>query len=330
MPARLPTGAARVAALKRVLLAMEKPRRVIIATHQHPDGDCIGASLALYHHLKRLGRQVRVFNQDPVPEMFHGLPGWRVITNNITRFRPDAVILLDSGSWSRLGKYPPDWEQLPVINLDHHPDNVFRGPASFVDGAASSVGELLYDLLVAGRRPLNPAMARCLYIAVMTDTGAFRQANTTPHSLEVAAALLRAGRIVPSEVADLIYNRLEVRQLKLLREMLGTIRTAVNGKLAWAELTRRMFAVAGARDEDTEGLISYLRTINGVRVAAIFRETPDGRLKLNLRSRTEINVLPVVKKYGGGGHPNAAGCTVALTMAAAQRRMLPDLRRLAR
>ena len=327
-PAQAP--AMREAALRRVLRAMEKPERVLIATHQHPDGDCIGVALALHHHLKRLGRQVRGFNQDPVPEMFRFLPGWRAISNRITRFKPQAIILLDSGSWSRLGDYPPAWEQLPVVNLDHHRDNTFRGPHSFVDGAASSVGELMYDLLRAGRRPLTPAIARCLYIAILTDTGSFRQANTTPHALEVAAELLRAGRMVPSEVADHVYNRVELRQLRLLREMLGTIRIAAGGKLAWAQLTRRMFAAAGARDEDTEGLIGYLRTINGVRVAAVLRETASGRVKLNLRSRTDISVLPVVKRFGGGGHPNAAGCTVSMTMAEAQRRMLPHLRRLAR
>ncbi|HNW93917.1 MAG TPA: bifunctional oligoribonuclease/PAP phosphatase NrnA, partial [bacterium] len=322
--------AARTAALRRVLTAMERPRRVLIATHQHPDGDCIGAALALYHHLRRLGRQVRVFNQDPVPESFRFLPGWQVITSDSGSFAPDAIILLDSGSWSRLGAYPAAWEQLPLVNLDHHPDNVFRGPHSFVDGTASSVGELMVELLAAGKRPLNRDIALCLYIAILTDTGSFRQANTTPRALEAAAMLLRAGKLAPSAIADLVFNRVELRQLRLLREMLGTIRVEQEGRLAYALLTRAMFRRAGALDEDTEGLIGYVRTINGVRVAAIFRETPDGRVKLNLRSQSPVSVLPVVKKYGGGGHPNAAGCTVDWTIATAQRKMLPDLRRLAR
>lgn len=318
------------ALLRRVLAALERPRRVIIATHQHPDGDCIGVQLALYHHLRRLGRDVRLFNQDPVPETLRFLPGWRQIRNRVGKFRPDAIILLDSGSWARLGTFPDAWQELPVISVDHHPDNVFCGPGCLTAGEASSTGELLYDLLRAGGRDLTRDIALCLYVAVVTDTGSFKQANTTAHALDVAAALLRAGRLVASDIAELLYNRNELRQLKLLREMLQTVTVEADGKLAQAVLTRAMFRRAGASDEDTEGLINHLRSINGVRLSAVFRELGGGKVKLNLRGRTDVNVLPVVKQFGGGGHPNAAGCTVTMTLAQARRVMLPLLRRLAR
>jgi len=314
--------------LKQILRGLEKEDKLLICTHQHPDGDCIGSQLALYHYLRSLKKKVAMFNKDPVPEILQFLPGWRQIRNTIGTFNPSVVVLLDSGAWSRLGLVTETLQMLPVINLDHHPDNRFKGPLSLVDPSASSVGELLYDMFAVGGRKINSKMAVCLYAAILTDTGSFRQANTSAHTLEVASKLLKEGNLSASVISDAVYNRFELRQLLLMQEMFGTIRLEHKDRLAWGKLTRRMFQRAGAQDEDTEGLINYLRLIKGVKLAAIFRETEQGLVKMNLRSQRGINVLPLVREFGGGGHPSAAGCTVLMTMAKAQRVLLPRLREL--
>lgn len=314
--------------LREIHRRLRRADRLLICTHQHPDGDCIGSMLALYHYLRGLGKTVWMFNADPVPETFRFLPGWRQIRNSLKGLRPEVVVLLDSGAWSRLGFDTTVLELLPVINVDHHPDNKFRGPGSIVDPSSSSVGELLTEMIVAVGGKLTPAVALCLYVAVLTDTGSFRQANTTAQTLGVAARLLDSGRFAAATVADAVYGTVDVRQLRLLRELIGSIRLERGSRLAWGELTPLMFSKAGARDEDTEGLINYLRTLKGVQVAAVFRTLPGGKTKLNLRSRSGISVLPLVREFGGGGHASAAGCTVAMSLARARRAFLPRLRRL--
>lgn len=296
-----------------LLRKIRQGNRFLLTSHVNPDGDAIGSELGLARLLRRLGKGAVVWNRDATPTLYRPLPGSERI--HVGEEPPagfpdvfDATIVLECPSPDRTGieKYLPE---RPVINIDHHLGNQCYGAVNWVDSAAPAVGEMVYRLSQGLKVALEPEVASCLYLTLVTDTGGFRFSNATPAAFEAAAALVRDGAH-PEQVSQWLYESQPLGVVRLLGEMLQTLQIHEEGRVASGRLTREMFARVGASPGDSEGLIDHLRSIAGVDAVALIREREDGSHKVSLRSRGEVDVEKIARHYGGGGHRNAAGFTL--------------------
>ena len=311
-----------------LLATIRSGNRFLITSHVSPDGDAIGSSLGLARVVRTLGKGALVWLRDPPPALYRPLPGAERIhageeppAGFPERF--DGVVVLECPSLDRTG-LEDRFGGLPLVNVDHHLGNQHYGAVNWVDPAAPAAGEMVFRLARALKIDLDADTATLLYLTLVSDTGCFRFANATTAAFEAAAALVRAGA-APPRVAQWLYESQPEGMVRLLGEMLATLEIAAGGRVAAAELTPEMFARAGAADGDSEGLIDVPRSIAGVEAVALFRRRADGTTKVSLRSRGEIDVERIARRHGGGGHKNAAGCTVEGDLAAVRERVLADL-----
>lgn len=312
---------------QQVLAALRRHGSFVLLLHVNPDGDSVGSTLALGLALERLGRRVAFACPDDLPPAFRFLAGserfrhWREVEGDF-----EVAVALDCSAPDRVGDARALLERCPaVLNVDHHPTNPGFGQYRWVDPQRACVGEMVFELVEGLGVPLDPAIAEALYTAIVTDTGSFRYEQTTPLTLRYAAALVEAG-VRPERVAYALFESRTPESLALLRAALGTLRLEEGGRLAWMEVTRAMLAETGARPEDAEGLIGYARSVASVEVAVLFHEEPDGRVRVSLRSKREVDVAQVAASLGGGGHARAAGCTLPGPLAAARQRVLDAAR----
>lgn len=287
-------------------------RRIVITSHTNPDGDAIGTELGLARLLRGLGKQVQVWNRDPTPPIFATLEGAEHIhvgeSPPVELDRVDVVVYLECPTIDRCG-LDHLLGRRPGINLDHHLGNAAYGVVDWVDTRAPAVGEMVFRLAETMELEVDATTADMLLLALVADTGSFRYSNATPESFEAAAAMVRAGAS-PERVARVLYDQRPIASLKLLAEVTASLELAADGAVATALLTREMSARAGAGRGDSEGMIESLRSLDGVQAAGLLRELDDGRIKISLRSRGLIDVERVARRHAGGGHRNAAGCTV--------------------
>jgi phosphoesterase RecJ-like protein len=208
-----------------------------------------------------------------------------------------------------------------VVNVDHHAGNTRFGEVNWVEPGASSAGEMVYRLLRHGGFPLSRIVATNLYAAIQTDTGSFQYGNTTPQALRAAADLVECGAPV-EDIASGMYENRDAREWRLLSEALATLRLSGDGRLAWIEVTLAAQKRVGIGLEAAEGFINYVRAVGGVQIAAAFKEVSPTEVKVSLRSRGVVDVARLAEAFGGGGHRNAAGCTLHLPLQAAKARVL--------
>jgi len=296
---------------------LQSEGRFLITSHVDLDGDNIGSQLALLSLLESLGKKVEVIDPGPVPERYRFLPGWERILDfgmrNGALSKPDyyeAVFVLDAGKWDRIEEVATLISpSAKVVNLDHHESNPGFGSIALVDPEASSTCELLYDLLgVLGRNP-SREQAICLYTGILTDTGGFRNPNTSPRALEVAATLVREGAD-PAWIWDQVWGQQKPIRILLLGEVLSSLEMAGKGQIGAFTLPREAWQRIGAKLEESEDFISHAMGIRGVRVAVFVREKGDGLIRVSLRSRDGVDVNRIARRFGGGGHPQAAGFRV--------------------
>jgi phosphoesterase RecJ-like protein len=298
-----------------LISAIRSRRSFLISSHIRPDGDAIGTQLALRLILLALGKKAVIQNHSPVPRNFHFLPGSRLIRPfGKLPFRPDAALIIDVPSPHRLGGVREHLQGIPlVINIDHHISNEYFGSINWVEAKSSSVGEMVCSLVRALGLPLSRPIALCLYVALLTDMGKF-QFMVTPESgariFRLAASLTATG-LVPYEIYKLVYNLYSHDQLKLLGEALRTLAFAASGQIAHMSVTAAMVKKYGISDDNTDGLISQPRDLRSTRVAILFTES-EGKVKVSLRSKEprRLNMNRVASRFGGGGHPAAAGAEV--------------------
>ncbi|HYO14800.1 MAG TPA: bifunctional oligoribonuclease/PAP phosphatase NrnA [Thermoanaerobaculia bacterium] len=296
-----------------LLRKIRQGNRFLLTSHVNPDGDAVGSALGLARILRRLGKGAVVWNRDATPTLYRPLPGSERIHNGEeppAGFPDifDAIIVLECPSPDRTG-LEQHLTARPVINIDHHLGNQHYGVINWVDSAAPAVGEMVYRLAQGLKVDLDPETASCLYLTLVTDTGGFRFSNATPAAFEAAASLVREGA-QPEQVSMWLYESQPVAVLRLLGEMLQTLRLHEDGRIATGRLTLEMFQKAGAAPGDSEGLIDHLRSIAGVEAVGLIREREDGTHKVSLRSRGEVDVEKIARHHGGGGHRNAAGFTL--------------------
>ncbi len=293
-----------------LLKKIRQGNRFLLTSHVNPDGDAIGSELGLARVLRRLGKGAVVWNRDETPAVYRPLPGSDRV--HLGEEPPagfpekfDAIVVLECPSPDRTG-LEQHLGALPVLNIDHHLGNQHYGVVNWVDSAAPAVGEMVFRLAQTLKVALEPEIASCLYLTLVTDTGGFRFSNATPAAFEAAAALVREGAH-PEQVAQWLYESQPEPVVRLLGEVLQTLELHDGGRIATVRLDPEMFARAGASAGDSEGLIDTPRSIAGVEAVALIRRRPDGSHKVSLRSRGEVDVEKVARHHGGGGHRNAAG-----------------------
>ncbi|HHP51410.1 MAG TPA: bifunctional oligoribonuclease/PAP phosphatase NrnA [Moorella mulderi] len=298
-----------IKAIARILL--EAPY-VGILSHDLPDGDCLGSSLALALALRARGARVVVINADPVPEAFRFLPGQdTIVSGKEIESPPPILVVLDSADLQRPGE---GMEHLLasariIINIDHHVSNTRFGHLNLVDVQASATAQLVYRLLKEMGLPISGEIATCLYTGLVTDTGSFQYENTTPEALRLAAELMELGADVAT-IREYLWERKPLASLKLLSLVLPTLNLAYGGEVAWMVVSQESLEKAGAGPEHVEGLVNYPRSLAGVEVAFLFRELSPRMVKVSLRSKKRVDVNRIASLFGGGGHRRAAGCVV--------------------
>ncbi|HVH50568.1 MAG TPA: bifunctional oligoribonuclease/PAP phosphatase NrnA [Gaiellaceae bacterium] len=293
--------------------ALRADDRFVVTTHENPDGDALGSLLATTVALRALGKDVVMFlgGITPLPReyAFMHLEG-------LARELPDDVeertlIAVDCAKVDRIGPDPEIVDRARrVINIDHHHDNSRFGDVDLIVADASSTGEVLRDVFRALDIALTPQIAEPLYIALVTDTGRFQYANTTPKALRLAAELVEAGADVHA-VFQQVYESVEFAKLKLLARALERARVLEGGRIVVSNLLRTDFAEVRAAGSYSEGIIDYLRAVEGAELAVLIREPPaneEPSKRISLRASVdELDVSAIARLFGGGGHRQAAG-----------------------
>lgn len=297
--------------------------RFLIVTHVRPDGDAIGSSLALWHGLGAMGKEALVVTQDETPENLRFLPGAETIVHSLDypeRF--SACFVLDCGTLERVGNLAEKIRTIEtLINVDHHLANGIASRISLNDRSASSTGELLYRLFSHMSVAISPAVANCLYAAMLTDTGGFRYTNTKKETLLIAGELIGSGAN-PPWLAENIYENNSPVKIALMTKVLGSLEFSMAGRVGSLVVYKRDLEEVGARPEHTEGFVDLPRSVRGVVISILYSEIDQNRFKVSLRSKDKIDVQTVAHTFGGGGHLNAASCIVEGSISAVKRQVL--------
>ena len=304
-----------------LLAALARPSgHALMLGHVHPDADVLGTLLALGLALEARGWRVRYGGPHPAPAILSFLPGVERYERLVALEQSfDVIVLTDCPNPDRTEGLLEQAHRGggQVLNIDHHPDNRGYGDLHWIDPAAAATGELVYRLLTALDAPLTPAIATNLFTAIHTDTGSFRYSNVTPETFAIASALVAAGA-EPARVSTALYERRPAGALGMLGATLSRIEVSEDGRVAWLALP------AGAVPEafvESEELVNYPRSIASVRVACFLRDR-GGEVKVSLRAKGDVDVNTIAARFGGGGHRNAAGCSVKGSLAEVTRAVL--------
>jgi phosphoesterase RecJ-like protein len=313
-----------VSELEQVVAALKAASSVAVLAHIQPEGDAIGATLGASLSLLEAGKVVAAHVADPLPQGLLKLPGADQLVQGAPIARPYACYLvLDTSDLPRTGGLldgrPAD---AVVLNVDHHPGNTRFGGVNWVEPGASSAGEMVYHILRHGGFPVSKAVATNLYAAILTDTGSFQYRNATPQALRVAGDLVECGA-VPEQITHWLYGDRDPREWRLLSEALASLQVSPDGRLAWIAVSLAAQARAGLGLESTEDFINYVRVLSGVQIAMAFKQVSAELVKVSFRSRGTMDVARLAGLFGGGGHRNAAGCTLTGPLAEVQARVLP-------
>jgi phosphoesterase RecJ-like protein len=307
--------------LELVLQEIRARRRFVVTSHARPDGDGIGSALACGQILRMMGKDVEVVMHDGVPRIYQNLPFADRVVQADAVPPNDAVILLECDGTRRA--LLEGLDDCFLINIDHHVSGRNFGHINWIDSTVMATAELVFRLARRACVPVDPDMATCLYTGLMTDTGSFMFEGTNEHTFTVARELVLAGAN-PALCARHIYFGHSTAKLRLLGAALSNLHR--EGPLAWIWITQEQMQRFGAREEDCEGLVNYALSIGDVQVAIFFRELPDGRFRVSIRSKGEVNVSTVAEHFGGGGHKCASGCSIEGPLAVAVSRIVDRLR----
>jgi bifunctional oligoribonuclease and PAP phosphatase NrnA len=298
-------------------------RRIVILAHEHPDPDALGSALGLALALEPLGKRCVVACADPVPSNYTFLPGRERVVATFDTADVDLVIALDAGELGRYGnlstRYRDFFETATILNIDHHVTSNGCGQVNIVDPRSAATAELLTMFLLHAGVEINAEAARCLLAGIITDTRSFEFDATTSRTLLAGAYLVGCGA-VPEEIIRPMYRLRPIEKVRLWNVTLDrTLGTAANGRLVWAALRQDYLAETGATADMDDGLPSYLMDIEGVAIAALFKEQADGTTKVSLRAAEPYDAARMSAHFGGGGHVRAAGFSLALRVDAAIR-----------
>lgn len=288
-------------------------QRVAIMAHVNPDADAIGTTLGLALGLQRLGKDVVAALSDPIPRYAQFLPGSDRILSKLPAEPFDVLLCADAADISRLGSlyldHPERFAATQVLNLDHHRTNPLYGTVNFVDPLASSSSELAFRLLRALDTPIDPGTATALLFGIVGDTGSFQNGATTPSALDVAGQLVRLGAD-NQKIAFQLFEWKTFAAARLFGQVLKTIDLDRARHIVFAYMSQEMLLNEGASADEMEGIAEYLRGIEEAEVVMLMKETPEGEIRVSMRSRPAVDVAAIASSLSGGGHRQAAGCTL--------------------
>jgi phosphoesterase RecJ-like protein len=310
----------RVEAIERLAREFRAGRSVAISTHINADGDGCGSETALARLLESRGMKVKIVNPTPWPETFRFLLGSDVVDESEkgpAALRDiDLLIVVDIADVKRLGALADAVRSLeiPKLVIDHHiPSDEPPSQNILADITACATGELIYDIATVMGIEITPEIASGLYVAMLTDTGGFRFANTSARCLAVAGQLLAHG-VEPEEMYRRLYASLPIGRLHLLRDALGTLEVDPAYGISWISVAAGAAEEYGLKSEDLEGIAEHPRSVGGTRLAVFFRDLGHGKIKVSFRSTGSVNVNDFAKQFGGGGHARAAGALIPGTL----------------
>jgi phosphoesterase RecJ-like protein len=303
--------------LAQIVDAIRSRQRFVIASHSRPDGDAIGSSLAMAYALRALGKHATVVSADLAPPPLRPLPGVadirvtpavspRAESRGDDEF--DAAIIMECGDLKRTGVAGLD--RFFVINIDHHPGNTGYGAINWFDAGAAACAEMVFDLVHALGVALTPEIATHIYVGILTDTGSFHFSSISPRTFDMCRQAMDAG-VDPVQMSRTIYDSGTLGRLKLFGAVLGAMRIDPTGRIAVLYLDHAMAREADGTYDDTEGLINEPLTVKEIQSVIFFKQDEGDQYRVSLRSKGDIDIGAVAKTFGGGGHKNAAGCTVS-------------------
>lgn len=299
----------RIAPVEEVVEELRRRDSFVMVSHVKPDGDTLGAGLALGLALEKLGKRVRYFQQDSVPRNLRFLPGTQFVSNELPADLPPETLYVfcDMSDWRRAGDLLPPVSRENMLDIDHHLGNMLFGKLNYVLESECSTGSVVLRIIRALGVKLDADIATCILAALMTDTGGFMHSNTTPEALETAAALMRAGADKERITREIFANK-RVAATKLLSRIVEAMRFSHDGRYCYSYVNDAMLAETGADGEDTEDTVNVLLGQEGVEVAALFKAIA-GEIRVSLRSTGRLNVQAAAGRLGGGGHFRASGLT---------------------
>jgi phosphoesterase RecJ-like protein len=295
--------------IARIVEAIRSRQRFVLSSHSRPDGDSIGSQLAMAYALRDLGKHVELVNFDAAPPQLMGFPGVRDI-----RIAPavdgsfDASIIMECSDLARTGV--SGFDRAFVINIDHHPGNKEYGQINWFDATAAACAEMVFELIRALGVPLSTEIATHIYLAILTDTGSFHYSSISPRTFDICRQLLEAG-VDPVRVSRQVFDSNSMGRLKLLASVLGGMTFDTSNRIGILVLDHAMARAAGGTYDDTEGLINQPLTVKEVQAVVFFKQSEGDNYRVSMRSKGEVDIGAVAKEFGGGGHRNAAGCSVS-------------------
>ncbi len=314
--------------MDRIHELVQQSRKVLVVSHIDPDGDAVGTQLAFGKYLSDMGKDVCMVRDSAIPGKYNFLPQVdhiRPAASLAPEFTIDTAVILECPQVERIGS-PHRFIQddTRIINIDHHRNGVELGDVNWIDVNASSVGEMVYEYFLHVGYSINPAVAQQLYTAILTDTGRFRYSSTSPRTMSIAGELIRAGAN-PRKICDNVYYNLRPSAVKLLGKVLNGIEFYQNNRFCLLTLTNEMLTDTGADSSESEGLADFTLFNQGVRAGALLKEIDDCNTKVSLRSNNGLDVARIAAMYGGGGHINAAGCVIPLSLDKAKEELIRHL-----
>lgn len=304
---------------------------IAVTSHFRPDGDAIGSTLALGLALQSLGKKVYLWNEDGVPARYAFMEGAEQIQPLPEMVPADVEMLIcvDTGDWKRLGDRTQQMlADFPlIVNIDHHGTNTRYGHMQVIEPETAACAYVLFNMLKAWGVKLTKPMADALYVGISTDTGSFQYGNTTPEVMHAAGVLLAAGVDV-ADVNRRVYQEVPYTSLLMQREVLNHMVVEAAGQLAHYSMPAGRKAELGVTLEDTKDLVDVVRVLQGVKVAVIFEDLEDGRIRISLRSKDPaISVAAIAAQFGGGGHAMASGIRMRGELETCREQVLNAIRK---
>ncbi len=294
----------------------------LVVSHINPDGDAIGSSLAMYSVLKDMGKEVYLENPTkPIPQVYSFLEDYDKFELVSNKKNVDVIFILDVAEINRCEIDKNYTRGKLVVNIDHHKTNTDFGDINLIDKDAAATGCILWSIFEENNFIVSKKTATYLYVSILTDTGSFRYASTTPRTFKIASKLLEKG-VEPWFVAYNVYETRLLKELKLLGLVLETLKTYYEGKLAVLYITRDMFIKTDTTAENAEGFVNFARSVRDAEVGVLLREDEPGVFKISIRSKDRVDVSEAAGAFGGGGHKNAAGGTIYGTLNQASQKIL--------
>jgi phosphoesterase RecJ-like protein len=300
--------------IQKIIEAIRSNSSFLLTSHEGPDGDAVGSTLALASFLRKIGKDVTVHFKDQVPDLYSFLPGCGTARAHIPDRSFDVAFVLDIGELRRAGREFCDFKRVDtLINLDHHLSCENFGTHNLIDSTAAATGVLVYRIVSDFGYSMDLETAICLYVSIITDTGSFRYSNANREAFTIAGEMIECG-VNAWDVAEQLYENQPQKRLELLGCCLPTLEVIKGGLAASVTVTLDMYAATNAGAELTDGFVNYPRSIRGVEVAIFFRQLEERKFKIGFRSKGKVNVAAFSAAMGGGGHHNAAGCTLDGTL----------------